>query len=108
MVTVAHIHDSQSVISLMRVLQDAFFSIKCILADGGYRGDIISDVFKRFGYKLQIVLRKSDDKTGFKPIGKRWIVERTFSWFDNDRRLCGKTTILRPLKPIMLDRRGKE
>ena len=23
-----------------------------------------------------------------KPIGKRWIVERTFSWFDNYRRLC--------------------
>lgn len=25
---------------------------------------------------------------GVKPIGKRWIVERTFSWFDNYRRLC--------------------
>jgi putative transposase len=25
---------------------------------------------------------------GFKPIHKRWIIERTFSWFDRDRRLC--------------------
>ncbi|MDR2119455.1 MAG: transposase [Tannerella sp.] len=25
---------------------------------------------------------------GFQPIHKRWIVERTFSWFDNYRRLC--------------------
>ncbi|RLT78274.1 hypothetical protein D7Y07_20200 [Bacteroides acidifaciens] len=24
----------------------------------------------------------------FKPIHKRWIVERTFSWMENDRRLC--------------------
>jgi putative transposase len=25
---------------------------------------------------------------GFKPIHKRWIVERTFAWFDYNRRLC--------------------
>jgi putative transposase len=24
----------------------------------------------------------------FRPIHKRWIVERTFPWFDNYRRLC--------------------
>jgi putative transposase len=29
-----------------------------------------------------------DTVNGFKPIGKRWIVERTFAWFDNYRRLC--------------------
>lgn len=27
-------------------------------------------------------------KQVFKPIQKRWIVERTFSWFDYNRRLC--------------------
>ena len=25
---------------------------------------------------------------GEKKIKQRWIIERTFSWFDNDRRLC--------------------
>jgi transposase len=25
---------------------------------------------------------------GFTPLPIRWVVERTFSWFDNDRRLC--------------------
>lgn len=40
MVTVAHIHDSKAVISLMRVLQQTFQSIKVILADGGYCGSI--------------------------------------------------------------------
>ncbi|NAW50731.1 transposase, partial [Elizabethkingia argentiflava] len=24
----------------------------------------------------------------FQPIHKRWIIERTFAWFDNHRRLC--------------------
>lgn len=33
-------------------------------------------------------MRSDDRKEGFKPVHKRWIVERTFAWFDNDRRLC--------------------
>ncbi len=94
MVTVAHIHDSQAVMLLMRVLREAFCSIKCIMADGGYRGEIISDVFNKFGYVLQIVLRKNDAKQSFKPIGKRWVVERTFSWFENDRSLCRNYELL--------------
>ncbi|WPO81573.1 transposase [Chryseobacterium sp. JJR-5R] len=30
----------------------------------------------------------------FEPIQKRWIVERTFSWFENDRRLCRNYELL--------------
>lgn len=30
----------------------------------------------------------------FEPIHKRWIIERTFSWFDNDRRLCRNYELL--------------
>jgi transposase len=94
MVTVAHIHDSQSVLSLMKALRDTFCNIKCIIADGGYRGDIISEVFEKFGYLLQVVLRSKEEKKDFKPIGKRWVVERTFSWFENDRRLCRNYELL--------------
>ncbi|UOE40718.1 transposase [Chryseobacterium suipulveris] len=35
-----------------------------------------------------------ENKTEFKPISKRWIIERTFSWFDNDRRLCRNYELL--------------
>jgi len=41
-------------------------------------------VKKTFGYVIQVVLR-TDKSKDFKPVHKRWIVERTFSWFDNDR-----------------------
>ena len=38
---------------------------------------------------------RSDKKVKeFKPIHKRWIIERTFSWFDNDRRLCRNYELL--------------
>ena len=94
MVTVAHIHDSQAVVWLMKVLQDCYASIKVIVADGGYRGDIIETVKSRFGYLLQVVMRGQGQKNSFKPVNKRWIVERTFSWFDNDRRLCRNYELL--------------
>ena len=94
MVTVAHIHDSKAVMLLMRVLKELLCGIKVIIADGGYRGEIAEQVKKSFGYLIQVVMRSDDKKVGFKPIHKRWVVERTFSWFDNDRRLCRNYELL--------------
>jgi transposase len=94
MVTVAHIHDSKAVMLMMRVLKEMLCSIKVIIADGGYRGQIIEEVKKCFGYIIQVVMRSDDRKTGFKPVHKRWVVERTLSWFDNDRRLCRNYELL--------------
>ena len=93
MATVAHIHDSKAVMLLMRVLQDCFHSIKVIIADGGYCGAIINEVKEKFGYLLQIVMRKQKKDNSFKPVHKRW-VERTLSWLDNDRRLCRNYELL--------------
>jgi transposase len=94
MVTVAHIHDSKAVMLLMRVLKEMLCGIKVIIADGGYRGEIAEQVKKGFGYLIQVVMRSEDKKTGFKPTHKRWVVERTFAWFDNDRRLCRNYELL--------------
>lgn len=94
MITVAHIHDSQAVVGLMRVLRDCYASIKTVLADGGYRGEMIETVKSRFGYLLQVVMRRQSGKEGFRPVNRRWIVERTFAWFDNDRRLCRNYELL--------------
>jgi putative transposase len=88
MVTVAHIHDSKAVMLLMRVLKEMLCGIKVIIADGGYRGEIAEQVKKSFGYIIQVVMRSDGKKAGFKPTHKRWVVERTIAWFDNDRRLC--------------------
>jgi len=94
MVTVAHIHDSKAVMLLMRVLKELLCSVQVIIADGGYRGEIAQQVKKSFGYLIQVVMRSDDKKTGFKPTHKRWVVERTFAWFDNDRRLCRNYELL--------------
>lgn len=94
MVTVANIHDSKAVDLLMRTLAYFLTPIKIILADGGYRGGIIEQVKIKFGYLIQVVMRSEEKKTDFKPIAKRWIIERTFAWFDNDRRLCRNYELL--------------
>ena len=94
MVSVAHVHDSKAVLLLMRVLKEFLCSIKVIVADGGYRGEIAEQVKKGFGYIIQVVMRSDAKKTGFKPTHKRWVIERTFAWFDNDRRLCRNYELL--------------
>jgi transposase len=33
------------------------------------------------------LVKRSDDVKGFGLLPKRWVVERTFSWLSNDRRL---------------------
>lgn len=87
MVTVAHIHDSKAALLLMRVIKEFLCSIKIIIADGGYRGALAEEIKTKFGYMMRVVMR-NDNKEGFEPVNKRWVIERTFSWFDNDRRLC--------------------
>ena len=68
--------------------------MKVILADGGYKGEVIEHVKRKFGYPINVIMRNDEKKTDFKPFSKRWIIERTFAWFDNDRRLCRNYELL--------------
>lgn len=87
MVTIASVHDSKAAYLLARVLKEIHSGIKVILADGGYRGEMIENIKNKFGYVIQVIV-SAYKKQGFRPIHKRWIVERTFAWLDYDRRLC--------------------
>jgi len=94
MVGAAHVHDSKAALLLMRVVKEFLCSIKVIIADGGYRGELSEEVKRLYGYVIKVVMRTKDKNTKFKPISKRWVVERTFAWFDNDRRLCRNYELL--------------
>ena len=94
MISVAHIHDSKAALLLMRILKEFLCSIKVVIADGGYRGELADDVKNLYGYIIKVVMRKDDKTTEFRPVSKRWVIERTFSWFDNDRRLCRNYELL--------------
>jgi transposase len=58
-----------------------------IFADGAYRGDTAAAAVARTGrWRLEVVRR--GEASGFAPLPKRWIVERTFAWLGRCRRLA--------------------
>jgi putative transposase len=70
-------------------LWDKFYgntkTVEKILADGTYRGQFTEHILKH-GCKIEISSRPPTER-GFVPIKKRWVVERSFSWFNFYRRL---------------------
>ncbi len=61
--------------------------IKLVWVDGGYRGDdLLKYVKKLWNWTWQVVLR-NDEQKGFVLLPRRWVVERTFAWLLNARRL---------------------
>lgn len=60
--------------------------LKKIIADGGYRGKL-ADTVNDFGWELSVVLRPEESSKKFQVLPLRWIVERTFSWIENYRRM---------------------
>ena len=83
----ANIHDSKGAVPTIEKLAYKFPGLCKILADGGYQGDLAEWVKNKFGWDLEVVLRPKESSKRFNVIPKRWIVERTFSWLENYRRL---------------------
>ncbi len=63
-----------------------FCRLERIWADGGYRGELIEWVRQKLDWKLSIV-EKEEGQKGFVLLPRRWVVERTFSWLNRQRRL---------------------
>jgi putative transposase len=82
----ANEHDSKSAPMVIAELRGRFSRMVKIIADGGYRGELVENTRKIFGWVVEIVMR-SDTATKFEVLPKRWIVERTFAWFESYRRL---------------------
>jgi len=82
----ANVHDSKGASDVIALLKGRFERLVKIVADGGYRGELIEKTKTKFGWILEIVLR-SDRSSKFTVIPQRWVVERTFAWFESYRRL---------------------
>lgn len=65
MVTIVNMHDSKASNLLMRVLKEMCSGVKVILADGGYRGELVDNIKKKFGYIIQVVI-SAYKKQGFR------------------------------------------
>ena len=59
--------------------------VRKIYVDGGYAGKLLAWAQDMFGWAVEVVKRSDSGK--FVVLPKRWIVERTFAWLANCRRL---------------------
>lgn len=84
--TPGNVHDSKAAPKLICGLRTKINSIRYIKADFGYRGGLTRVLPWIFNVEMQCV--KSNFGTNeFRPIESRRVVERTFSWLSNYRRL---------------------
>jgi putative transposase len=83
----ANEYDGKKAFDVINTLKYRFDRMQKIYADGGYRGDELAEKLKNeLHYDLEITLR-SDKATQFKPLPKRWVIERSFAWLNGFRRL---------------------
>jgi putative transposase len=87
----ANMSDTKSACTVLEGVIDKYPSLKAFSGDAGYRGTAVNFVVNGLGLSLHIS-EKIEGKWAVLP--KRWVVERTFSWLGNFRRLSKDFEIL--------------
>lgn len=84
----AGMQDRDGAALVLDKIRQRFPWLEVVWADGGYNARQVADaVAKSPRLRLEIV-KRSDDASGFLVLPRRWVVERTFSWFGRNRRLA--------------------
>ncbi len=84
----AGIQDRDGATLALDKIRQRFPWLKLVWADSGYNAHQVKDaVAKSPGLRIQIV-KRTDDIRGFVAPPRRWVGERTFSWFGRNRRLA--------------------
>src|SRR5580693_1094578 len=65
-----------------------FLWLELIWADGGYNAWQVDAAVAKVPPPRMEIVKRSDDMKGFVVLPRRWVVERTFSWFGRNRRLA--------------------
>ena len=92
-VTAASVSDPAGARLVFQRLRGISKKLRLIWVDGTYRGQLLTWVAARFRFILRPVLR-GDDQKGLVVLPRRWVVERTFGWFNLHRRLSKDYEVL--------------
>ena len=85
-VTTANITDREGAIQMCERHKKTLEKVTNILCDGGYTGPSFAQSIKEtIGCSVEIIKRSELYK--FVVLPKHWIVEQTFAWLENYRRL---------------------
>jgi transposase len=84
----AAIQDRDGAALVLDRIRTRFPWLELIWADSAYNAwQVDAVVAIQPGLRVEIV-KRSDDMKGFLVLPRRWVVERTFSWFGRNRRLA--------------------
>lgn len=86
LVLAADIQDRDGGGMILASMHSAYPSITKVWADGAYSGELVRRARDQLNIDLEIVKPPRDAHT-FKVLPLRWIVERTFGWWNRERRL---------------------
>ena len=74
---------------MLSTLFGMFPFLKMLFADGGYQGPQFQTALAAILPQLKTtIIKRSDKAKGFEVLPRRWVVERTFAWFNRCRRLA--------------------
>ena len=91
MVHAANVHDTIAACDVLGAAREKCPGFKAFSGDAGYRGTAVRFVEETLGLKLHISKKIKDT---FAVLPMRWVVERTFAWLGNYRRLSKDYEIL--------------
>ncbi|WP_202148901.1 transposase, partial [Candidatus Sarmatiella mevalonica] len=80
-------HDSNCAREVLFGLKQNFPRLVKVLADRGYQGDLQKWFYAHTQGCLLSIVKPVDGTRGFKVQQWRWLVERSFAWLGNFRRL---------------------
>jgi transposase len=105
-VTAASSSDQEGAKGLLLPIKEAFPSMKLLWGDSHYSGTFIGWLKYHLGWVMQTVKALTVPKrgilvaegeevdweklfpSGFRPLPRRWVIERSFAWIVRWRRLC--------------------
>jgi transposase len=84
----AGIQDRDGAGLVLDQIRERFPGLELVWADGGCNAhQVQTAAAANPGLRIEIV-KRSDDVKGFAVLPRRWVAERTFSWFGRNRRLA--------------------
>jgi transposase len=84
----AGIQDRDGAALVFDRIRQRFNWLELVWADGGYNAHQVTDAAARAPPLRVEIVKRTDDMLGFVVLPRRWVVERTFSWFGRNRRLA--------------------